>query len=78
MHKLEKDIVLKRVNEFVVVSGMRKASYGIGFIEEDMVMYAAPDVTPDRDLARKLVRLFNEHGLSPVHIHDVLEDLLPQ
>jgi hypothetical protein len=74
----EKDIILKRDNEFVVVSGMRRTSYGIGFIEEDVVMYAAPDVTPDRDLALRLVRLFNELDLSPIHIYDVLEDMLPQ
>lgn len=76
VHTDEKDIILKRENEFVVVSGMIKPSYGIGFIEEEIVMYAAPDITPDRELALSLVKLFNELGLSPVHINDVLEDML--
>ena len=72
------DIVLNKASEFVVISGMCKSRFGIGFIEEDVVMYAAPDVTRDRDLAVRLVRLFNEHQLSPIHIYDVLEDMLTE
>lgn len=35
------------------------------------------DVTTDRKFADLLVNLFNRRQLSPVHLRDALEDMLP-
>lgn len=35
------------------------------------------DVTPDGDLAFCMVELFNRLGLSPLHLKDVVLDMLP-
>lgn len=35
------------------------------------------DVTTDRKFASLLVSLFNQHQLSPIHLREALEDMLP-
>lgn len=35
------------------------------------------DVTTDAIMAEKLAQLFNEHQLSPVHLKDALDNMLP-
>lgn len=35
------------------------------------------DVTLEANLAQKLARLFRQHQLSPLHIRDALDDMLP-
>ena len=35
------------------------------------------DVTTEKELVKKMARLFNIHQLSPIHLREVLIDMLP-
>ena len=34
------------------------------------------DVTPDRELALRMVGMFNRHQLSPIHLDEAIHDML--
>lgn len=53
------------------IQANRKVLYGWEKIE------LIHDVTTNQQVAELLVNLFNQHQLSPIHLHDVLEDMLP-
>lgn len=46
-----------------------------GYVEGKCVLYI-PDVFLDESEAEKYISLFNEQELDPIHIYDVLEDIL--
>ena len=55
-------------------------TYGIACVSEINgrfeIVTEVPCVTTDREQADRLVKLFNEHKLSPEHLEDVVEDLI--
>ena len=52
-------------------------SYGIGRFEDGEVRGAIPDITDDESLARSMLEKINENGLDPLHLADVVEDMMP-
>ena len=54
--------------------------YGIACVKEiggvSEVVASVPDVTCEREEAERLVDLCNDLKLSPLQLHDVVEDLL--
>lgn len=53
------------------IQAKRRAVHGWELIE------LIHDVTLEADLAQKLAHLFRQYQLSPLHIRDVLDDMLP-
>lgn len=51
-------------------------TYGIKVIGADY-SEALHDVSVCRELVEGMVDVFNQYQVSPVHLHDVVEDLLP-
>ena len=51
--------------------------YSIAIQDADGSQVYAADITDDRDAALRFLNLISEGGLSPVHLFDVLEDMLP-
>ncbi len=54
-------------------------TYGIAYVEERdgriEAIASVPDVSSKREVVEKLVRLCNEHKLSPEHLKDMVEDI---
>ena len=55
-------------------------TYGIACVEEDdgtkELITQIPDITTSREKAEHLVKLCNEQKLSPVHLADVVDDMI--
>ena len=55
-------------------------TYGIACVEEDdgikELISQIPDVSNNREEVEQLVKLCNEQHLSPIHLQDVVDDLL--
>jgi len=66
-------------SDYVIISNAlgSRWSYGIGRLVDDVVKDVVFDITSDEGKARKMVELFNRLELSPVHLLDVIEDMLP-
>ena len=56
-----------------------RIAYGIAAYAEDgqTCITKLHDVTSDKDALAELVELCNRLQLSPIHLHDVIEDFLP-
>ena len=58
----------------------RSKSYGLRVTEKEKgekhVILIVPNVTDARRTAKQLARLFTKEQLDPIHVEDVLEDLL--
>lgn len=66
MYKVTQDLV---TNE----NDQTYTAFGIEYPEEDLYI---PDVFFDRERAEEFVALCNKLDLTPLHIFDVLEDIL--
>ena len=66
MYKITQDLVTDE-------NGQTDTAFGIEYPEEDLYI---PDVFLDRERAEEFVALCNKLDLSPLHIFDVLEDIL--
>lgn len=55
--------------------GIAAYAYGIGN-NESAVVVTIHDITPDRVALTKLVTQCNQLKLSPIHLHDIVEDFL--
>ncbi len=53
----------------------RQKTYGIEIVEEGEPVQYIPDVFKKRRHIKKLVHICNKHDVSPMHIHDVIEDM---
>ena len=53
----------------------RKA-YGIAVYRGGSLVRVVEDVAPDPDSAVRLIKLFNDEGLDPVHLDQAVEDYL--
>jgi len=45
-------------------------------LRKKSILAVVPDVTTNRDYAEELAERFNRNRLSPIHLEDVMEDLL--
>ncbi len=54
----------------------RYHTFGLRVLQEDEELMILPDVSTDFDFTLRLASLFTKKQLSPLHILDVLEDLL--
>ena len=57
-------------------SGKERTTYGIDVIVDNVSIRRIPDVFTDKDAACELVFLLNKGRLNPVHIDDVLENVI--
>lgn len=48
-------------------------TYGIEITDENIIVN---DVSCNKEKAQKIVNLMNKHQISPIHIYDVIENLL--
>ncbi len=55
------------------------ATYGLAVIDEHggQTVATIHDVSSDGETVRRMAALFTERSLSPLHVHDVVEDMLP-
>lgn len=51
-------------------------SYGIELIDDGLIVRKISDISTDEKTVLHLVSLANELELSPIHIDDVIEDIL--
>ena len=55
-------------------------TYGIACVDEDdgtkELITQIPDISTDREKVERLVTVCNEQQLSPIHLQDVVDDLL--
>lgn len=58
--------------------GDGRAGYGIGRLEDGEVRGAITDITSDESLVRETLAKINRYGLDPVHLRDIVEDMLKQ
>lgn len=53
-------------------------AYGIGFSDgKDPNVLLITDVSADKSLVEKIIKLLNDNRVSPEHFYYVLEDILP-
>lgn len=57
--------------------GQAVTTYGIRPVPPTQDAPAIPDISPDRNRVKAITRLLNRHRVSPLHLADVVEDLLP-
>ena len=48
-------------------------TYGIEITEENMIV---SDLSCNREKANEIVRLINMHQASPVHLYEIIEDMI--
>ena len=51
-------------------------TYGIKAVENGKTLASVADISTDAVYVKTLVTLFEKHGLSPIHLKDVIEDFL--
>jgi hypothetical protein len=56
--------------------GELRTVYGIEVKKEGRVLRTVSDVFTEKETAEYYIGLFNTLGLSPIHLDDVLEDIL--
>lgn len=54
-----------------------RSSYSIAICSPRRPCAFAADVTDNREAALRFLNLISEGGLDPIHLDDVLEDMLP-
>lgn len=77
--------MMKDLTQYIMMPKLRYAR-GIGtYVSYDIAAYdcfsrdivtIVPDVTPDRDLALRMVEKFNRYQLEPCHLLDAVHDML--
>ena len=60
----------------ISIDGQTAASYGIGAIENDLIVDIVQDVSLDLQFVFRLTEICNAGQLSPCHLHDIVEDAL--
>ena len=53
-----------------------RVGYGAAVYRDGQLMRRIADISPDRPAVARLVRLFNEEALDPVHFEQAVEDFL--
>ncbi len=77
--------MMKDLTQYIMMPKIRYAP-GIGtYVSYDIAAYdcferdiveIVWDVTPDRNTALHIVEMLNRHQLSPIHMEDVIHDML--
>ena len=55
------------------LEGEKYISYGIASNEDGLIVF---DISPDRTVVESYAAIMNRHHLSPIHLQDVIEDLI--
>ena len=69
------DVKYSIVESTVNINGIPHITYGIA-AQDISVTDCIYDITADRKSLEQLVALCNRKKLSPIHLHDVVEDFL--
>lgn len=64
------------VTDFFTLEGKPYIAYGILVLSNNTPIRYIPDVFLDKNYAFKYISLFNNLGLSPIHLDDVIEDIV--
>lgn len=51
-------------------------SFGLRVMDADRELICLPDISTDPELVSHLAGLFTSEQLAPIHLHEVVEDLL--
>lgn len=67
-----------RITEYCTAdgTGVRRSGWGVALFRDGICIRAVDDLSPDRDAVSRLVALFNEEDLDPVHFDQAIEDFL--
>jgi len=80
MARMMRDLI-----QYIMQPQIRYDRGGRAYVSYDIAAYdsfkrgivqTAPDVTPDRDLALRMVGKFNRYQLEPCHLLDAIHDML--
>jgi hypothetical protein len=52
-------------------------AFGLNAAKEGIVILSIEDISPDELFVSGIIDLFNREQLDPIHVFDVLEDMLP-
>jgi len=78
--------MMKDLTQYIMMPKIRYARETGTYVSYDIAAYdcfasdiveVVPDVTPDRDLALRMVEQFNRYQLAPCHLRDAVLDMLP-
>ncbi|HXK76890.1 MAG TPA: DUF6514 family protein [Oscillospiraceae bacterium] len=65
-----------RERTIVTEDGISAKVWGVAFMEEEKEVVYFPDISINQGLAKRFAELCLRNSVSPVHLHDVLEDFL--
>ena len=51
-------------------------SFGLKVMDADQEILSLPDISTDSELISRLAALFTSEQLAPIHLHEVVEDIL--
>ena len=80
MRQLKEDVIYKIIESKQTLEGVRYCSYGIAVYPKSdnsaPAWLSVDDITTDKARLEELIRQCNLLNLSPIHLHDVIEDFL--
>lgn len=71
MSKSIKYVLLRTI---INISDQKAETYGIGCLEDGLLIRRIDDISPDGNVVEKLVSDCNELSLDPLHVEDIAED----
>ena len=71
IYRIRTDVISDETNQFHTVCGIEVID-----AKEGTVLFSIPDVFIDRSDAERMIRLFNEEKLDPIHLPDVINDII--
>lgn len=71
-----KNVVYRLIKECTKTNGTGKKSYGVEVIKDGVRAEYIGGAFEKKRKGRKFIRLCRKHDVSPVHVADVLEDML--
>lgn len=64
------------VTDTLTLEGKSYIAYGILVLSDNTPVRYIPDVFLDKNYAVKYISLFNDLKLSPIHLNDVIDDIV--
>ena len=64
------------VTDSLTIEGKSYIAYGILVLSDNIPVRYIPDVFLDKNYAVKYIALFNDLRLSPIHLDDVIDDIV--
>jgi len=55
----------------------KRITFGLDVFTEDVKQFSVNDIAFSKEFVEELANLFNRQELCPIHLYDVLSDVLP-